>query len=446
VRRLTRLKGARAAAAAMATGLLLAACSGAEVVEEDDGGATETETETDGDAAEEPAGDDEAGTGEASGEPIRIGALHPTTGGLAQDGQPMSDAAQMAVDDINAAGGIQSLDGRPLELVTADTEGTAEIAQTEAQRMIDEGVVALVGPYQSAVAVNVASLAERSQIPFVVDVAVSNEVITDQSQFTFRIQPNATAMGVQGAQALADLAEATGEDVSSVVHLHDQTEFGTSINQAFAEEASSLGIEVAESIAYDPFNVSDLSTELSRVAAAGVDVLVATGYYGDGVLIARDASAVQPDIKGVFGIANGAFDINEFATDTDGAGEHFLNANYHFDATDERVQELRSRYDEEYGVTMRTAAVLTYQAVELIAAALEEAGSDDPTALRDAISGISLEDHLMAYDGPIEFDDTGENVNAQPIVMQVQDDDVVQVAPDTFAEAEAVFPSVPWQD
>lgn len=444
MQRLTRLKGARVAAATMAAGLLLSACSGAETVEGDDGATTGTEEEPTDEATDD--GEDDATTGEASGEPIRIGALHPLTGGLAQDGQPMSDAAQMAVDDINAAGGIESLEGRPLELVAADTEGSAEIAQTESQRMIDEGVVALIGPYQSAVAVNVASLAERSQIPFVIDVAVSDSVITDQSQFTFRVQPNATAMGVQGAQALAALAEATGEEVASVVHLHDQTEFGTSINEAFAEEAATLGIEVAASIAYDPFGVNDLTTELSRVEAADVDVLVATGYYGDGVLIARDASAVQPELKGVFGIANGAFDIDEFATDADGAGEGFLNANYHFDATDERVQELRSRYEEEYGQTMRTAAVLTYQTIELIAAGLEDGGSDDPIALRDAISGISLEDHLMAYDGPIEFDETGENVNAQPIVMQVQDDAVLQVFPESFAEGEPIFPTVPWQD
>ncbi len=442
MRRRTRLQRSRFAVLAIVAAMVLAGCSDPEVVEGDDDEPDTDETE------DEVEPDDEGDDGEASGsdeEPIQIGAIHPLTGGLAEDGNSMSSAVQMAIDDINEAGGIQSMGGRQLEFVAADSEGSAEVAQTEAQRMIDDGVSAIIGPFQSSVAVNLASLAERSQVPFVVDVAVANDVITDQSRFTFRIQPNATAMGEIGAQTLAELSAATGEEIARVAHLHDETEFGTSINAAFTAEAESLGIEVVESIAYDPFGVSDLTTELTRVDAADVDVLVATGYYGDGVLLAREAANVQPDIKGVFGIANGAFDIDSFPGDTDGDGNFYLNANYHWDAQSERVQDVRQRYQERFDRPMRTAAVLSYQAVEVIAAGLEIAGDSDPVALRDGISQSSIEDPLLAYGGPITFDETGETVGARPIVMQVQDGEIPQVFPEEFAQAELIFPAVPWE-
>ncbi|MFW6188662.1 MAG: ABC transporter substrate-binding protein [Actinomycetota bacterium] len=428
----------RVLAAVAALPLVTAACGGGEVVDEgaDDTGAEETEEE----AADEPADD-----ADAAAETIPIGSLHPLSGALADDGTSMDAAVEMAIEDVNEAGGIESLDGAQLELVSADSQGDPEVGQTETQRMIDEGVVAIIGAFQSAVAVNVATLAERSQVPFVIDVAVDDAIITEDSRYTFRIQPNATAMGQLGAQNLAAIAEGAGETVERVAYMHEETAFGTSVHDAFAAEAENLGMEVVEEITYNAFEVSDLTTELSQVGAADADVLAATGYYPDGVLMAREAMAVGPDVGSVFGIAHGAFDIAQFPEDVPDGSEYYFDSNYRFDATDEEVQEIRSRYQERTGNDMRTAAVLSYQATLLIADALERAASTDTTDLRDALSDSSL-DPLLAYPGPIEFDETGENVNAVPIVMQVQDGSVVQVHPDEFREADPVFPQTPWAE
>ena len=85
--------------------------------------------------------------------------------------------------------------------------------------------------------------------------------------------------------------------------------------------------------------------------------------------------------------------------------------------------------------------MLSYQAVELIAAALEEAGSSEPADVRDALAEISFEDPLLAFDGPITFDETGQNENATVIVMQVQDGAVEQVYPEQFETAPLAFPA-----
>ncbi len=407
-----------------------AACDSAEVV--DDGGEG-------GEAAEDtPAPESDVET-------IPIGSLHPLTGALANDGTAMDQAIQMAIDDVNEAGGIESLGGAQLELISADSQGDPEIGQTETQRMIDEGAVALIGAFQSAVAINVATLAERSQIPFVIDVAVDDAIITDESRYTFRLQPNATAMGQLGAQNLAAIVEGSGETDEQIAYMHEESGFGTSVYQAFAAEAETLGMEIVETITYNAFEVSDLTTELSRVAASDADVLAATGYFPDGVLLAREAMAVGPDVMAVYGIAHGAFDLAQFPEDVPNGSEYYFDSNYRYDATDESVQAIRDAYAERTGSDMRTAAMLSYQALILIADALERAGSADPQDLRDALSESSL-DPLLAYEGPIEFDETGENVNAAPIVMQVQDGAVVQVHPESFAEADPIFPGVPWAD
>lgn len=411
------------------------ACDSAEVTDGDENGEEP--------AAEDGPADDEASDPDA--ETISIGALHPLTGALADDGSAMNEAVQMAIDDVNEAGGIESLDGAQLELITADSQGDPEVGQTETQRMIDEGAVALIGAFQSAVAINVASLAERSQIPFVIDVAVDDAIITDESRYTFRLQPNATSMGTVGAQNLAAIAEASGEPVERIAYMHEESAFGTSVYEAFAAEADTLGMEIVETISYNAFEVSDLTTELSQVSAADADLLAVTGYFPDGVLLAREAMAVQPEVNAVYGVANGAFDLAQFPADVPDGSEYYFDSNYRFDSTNLDVQEIRAAYEERTGNPMRTAAVFSYQAVLLIADALERAGSADPQDLRDALSESSL-DPLLAYTGPIEFDETGENVNAAPIVTQVQDGSVVQVYPDELAEAEAILPGVPWRE
>ena len=373
--------------------------------------------------------------------PIKIGSVHPTTGALAGVGGLMNDGAAMAVEDINAAGGISSLDGRTLELVSGDSQGKAEVGQSEAQRLIDDGAVALVGTYQSDVTQNVASVAERSRVPLVIDVAVDDKILDQGYQYTFRIQPNASSMGTDGAKALAAIEEQTGQAIDRVSYLHIEGSFGDSVFDAFEKEAANQGISSVQEITYPATNFSDATTQVREAAVSNPDVIVATGYYPDGLLIANAVQQLNVNVKGLYGIANGAFDDSSFPGAAGPAGEGVLSANYHFDATDDRVTDIRTRFQEKFGRPMETAAMLSYQAVEVIAAGLEDGGDADPEALREAISGVSIENPLLAFSGPITFDETGQNSNATVIVMQVRDGAVTQVFPEEFAQEQIQFPT-----
>jgi branched-chain amino acid transport system substrate-binding protein len=385
--------------------------------------------------------DDEGGSGSSSPDEVVIGSIHPLTGPLAGAGQLMDQGAKMAVEDINKAGGIESLDGAELVLESGDSKGEAETGQSEAQRLIDEGAAALVGTYQSDVTLNVASVAERSRVPLVIDVAVDDQILEQGYQYTFRVQPNASSMGTDGADRLIEIAEQGGEKVDSVAYIHEEGAFGTSVFNAFKEEAESKGISVDKEVTYSPTNFSDATTQVREAASVDPDVIVGTGYYPDQLLVAKAVKTLSPDIQALYGVANGAFDDENFPNDAGAAGAGVLSANYHYNGASERTQDIRERFEQEYGSPMQTASVLSYQAVEVIAQALEEGGSADPSDVREAISGVSLDDPLLAFDGPIEFDETGQNTNATVVVMQVQGKAVEQVAPAEFETTKVTYPA-----
>lgn len=383
-------------------------------------------------------------SGGGSGDTVTIGSIHPLTGPLAADGEQMDEAVKQAVDAINAQGGIEALDGARLEVSAQDSQGKADVGQQAAQQLADEGVAGIIGTFQSDVTTNVATVAARSQVPLVIDVAVADEILDGQNEFVFRIQPNATSMGEFSAESLKSLADEAGEAVQTVAYMHDQSDFGTGVLRGFKSKAADLGIEVTEEIPYDPFNTNDFTTQLTQVKSAAPDVLAVTGYYPDGLKIAQNAAAVKPDVKAIFGVANGAYSLPEFPADGRSAADLVFDSNYHFDATKERVRKIRAEFNERTGQDMRTAAVLSYQAVEVLAQALEDAGSSEPTEVRDAIADVTIDDPLLTFPGPIEFDERGENRNAVPTLMQVQDGEVVQVLPAEVQQAEPRFPGTSW--
>ncbi len=396
-----------------------------------------------GSGSSDSATGDGGASGAASGKTITIGSIHPLTGGLAGAGQLMQDATELAAEDINAAGGITSLDGAKLEIASGDSQGKAEVGQSEAQRLTQSGAVALVGTYQSDVTKNVASVAERSRVPLIIDVAVDDSILAQGYKYSFRIQPNATAMGTSGADALAAVGEQGGSPIKTVSYIHIQGAFGDSVFAAFQKQAQVKGITIAKEVAYDSSSLNDAATQVSQAAAANPDAIVVTGYYPDSLLIAKALAALKPDVKGVYGIANGGFDDDSFPVAAAAAGNGLLSANYHYDATSDRVKDIRTRFEAKYGEQMETAAMLAYQAVEVAAAGLEKSGSDDPTKLRDAIAGLEVSDPLLAFDGPITFDETGQNTNATVIVMQILSGKVEQVYPDKFATTDLMFPAPP---
>lgn len=380
-------------------------------------------------------------TGGGSAETIKIASLHPLSGAAAADGQQMDNGAKLAAEAINAAGGIKSLGGAKIEIVSADSQGKPEVGQSEAQRVIQDGAVGIVGAYQSAVSANIATVAERNKVPFVIDVSSADSILSQGYKYTFRVQPSASVIGQQGAQYLFDMSKAAGKPVKKVAFLHEQGPFGSGVRDAFTKKATELGFEVGPAISYDAASVADLTTQVTQVKASGADVLAVAGYYRDGVLVAKAVNSVKPPVNAVYGVANGAFDLPQFPKDAGAAGEGYFDANYHPDYTKQTTKDLAALYKSKYNDDIRTGAVLSYDAVRVLADAMERAKSSEPAKIREAIAQTNLES-LMAQSGPIAFDERGENKGAIPILMQVQKGVINQVWPADLAQAEPAYPAM----
>ena len=132
--------------------------------------------------------------GRAQAKEVKLGYILPVTGPLAFEAQLSLNGLQLAVDEINAAGGIKSLGGAKLTLLPGDTQQKVELGNSEAARLIDQGVTAIIGPFSSLVAFSVRQVTEKNKTPFMLLAAVADNLTEGGLRYTFRMQPNGKAM------------------------------------------------------------------------------------------------------------------------------------------------------------------------------------------------------------------------------------------------------------
>jgi len=385
-----------------------------------------------------------SGGGASSGGTIKIGTVHPLTGTNAGDGQQMENGVKLAIETINAAGGIKSMGGAKLELAAGDTQGKPDVGQSEAQRLIQSGAVALVGTYQSAVSANVAAVAERNKVPFVMDITGDDGILQHGYKYSFRMQPQNSRFGSTAAQYLMQISTAAGKPAKKVAYLHENTAFGSGVYKAFKADAEKLGMTVDPEISYDAASVTDLTTQMTQVKASGADVLAVSGYYRDGVLAAKAVATVKPNLNAVIGAADGAFDQPQFPTDAGSAAQGYFDTNYHIDIKSADAKKFVDSYKSMYNADPRTGAALAYDSVRVIADGLERAGSSDGAKLRDGIAKTAIQP-LTVSSGPVHFSDTGENTSALPVLTQVQGPAPLVVFPADSAQAKPNYPANPGQ-
>ena len=373
---------------------------------------------------------------------VKVGHIHPLSGFLAFDGGLVVNGLTLAVEEINEGGGLKSMGGARIALSGGDTQGKVEVGMAEAERLIRDGAVAVLGPYQSPVAYAVSQLCEKERTPFVITVAVADNVTERGFEYTFRVQPNAKAMSERALDHLAELAKSTGVSVKTLAMLHEDGLFGTSIAGHVERHAKPLGMELGLKVPYN-FRTPDLTTEVTKVKAAKADVVIVSGYFGDGLLIARTATELRLETRAVMGIANGGFSNPKFLADQPQLADLILDANYWHNPRSERSKRVMEAYRKRFNAPMSSHSVQAYSAMMVLRDALERAGSADRTKVREALAKTNLADHILPQ-GPIRFDRTGENAGAQSVLLQNQGGRTVVVGPNEFAEAKAVFPVPRW--
>lgn len=374
----------------------------------------------------------------ATPQDIVVGHIHPLSGFLGFDGQELKKGLMLAVKKINDAGGIKSLDGAKLKLIDADSEGKPALAIPAVERFHRAGAVAILGCYQSSVTLVATQIAEKLRVPFVVSVAVADKVTGRGFKFTFRTQPRAEQMASQTVKYIKKITQASGVTVKTIAYLHDNTAFGTSLSEHVVKYAPEYGMEVITKVAYSP-RAADVSTEVGKIKAAGADVIMDTGYFGDGVRVLRMMREMRVKAKGIIGCGNGAFSHPKFVEELGSMTEYIMDGNYRANPVSPLTEEAFSQYKKTYGTEMGPSTVFAYQPMLVLADAIERAKSTDRDAIRKALSETNMTQHILPQ-GPIIFGPDGQNKNAQAAMMQVLKGKVQVVWPKQYSEADFVFP------
>src|SRR5262247_4797058 len=218
--------------------------------------------------------------GRAQAKEVKLGYILPVTGPLAFEAQLSLNGLQLAVDEINAAGGIKALGGAKLVLLPGDTQNKVELGNSEAARLIDQNVSVLTGPFSSLVAYSVRQVTEKNKTPFLLLAAVADNLCEGGLRYIFRMQPNGKAMATLTINNMIEMAKATNAPVKRVAMMHEDGNFGTTMGNHVEAFAKTSGYELVQRVPYS-LRSPDFTSELAKVKASKPDLLVISGYNGD---------------------------------------------------------------------------------------------------------------------------------------------------------------------
>jgi branched-chain amino acid transport system substrate-binding protein len=373
----------------------------------------------------------------AQAAPVKIGILQPVTGALAQDGEYGRLGAEIALNEINAAGGIKSLGGAKLQMVFGDARSSPEGGTAEVERMQAEGVAGIVGGFASPIALAATQAASRYDIPFIVDVGVSDQIVNRGLKNTFRFGPGFGTVTSTALENLSKLNDAAGKPAKTVVIVHEDGLFGSGMAKLLNERLAQRGFEILETIAH-PTPSRDMSNVALRIRALNPDLVIPSSYYSEFVLLARTMQQQRIRPKGVYAILNGAASNFRFVKEFPDAANLVMDCNHWADPRKPRTAEVRALAEKD-GRFWLYNTPLNYSCVRLMADAIEKAGSADRAKVTEALANSAFADHIMPY-GPTKFVN-GQNTGAAPVNTQVQNGDIKVIFPTEFADAKPIFPA-----
>ncbi len=376
---------------------------------------------------------------------ILIGHIHPLTGGLAHTGQAYKAGLMLAVDEINEGGGIKSLGGAKLKLLHGDSQGKPQTGVAEAERLAEAGVTATFGCYQSSVSFAVSQIMEKHRIPFLITLAISEKILQRGFKYTFRISADSIISVDKIIKSVPAFAKANNTTIKTIATIHEDTLFGVTMNENVKKFAPAQGLEVVAEIPYH-WKTPDLSAEVTKLKAAKADLIMPTGYLPDSILLAKTMKELNVNCKGVIGAVSGGISNPIFAKEAGAAAEYMMNGINWPNPLHPRALALAEKYAKKTGNKLSEDVAYGYMPVFVFKDALERAGSRDTKKIRDALAATNLNDHILPHEGPIAFNETGQNKNAGILITQVQKGDVVSVYPKAYAQKSPIFPVPAWKD
>ncbi|MFX0543519.1 ABC transporter substrate-binding protein [Roseovarius sp. S4756] len=377
---------------------------------------------------------------QAASAEVTFGALYPFSGQLALLGEESARGLELAVDEMNAAGGVQ---GEQVVLERGDAVDNNQ-AIGEARRLISrEGVKAIFGTYSSSRSIAASQVAELSGIPYFELGAVADEVTGRGLKYLFRVNPTAEDMAATITDMIVDkVAPAAGKEPGDlkIGIIHEDSSYGTSVaahQEAFSEEK---GLNIVTTQAY-PASTVDMSSIVLDLKQRGIDVVLQTSYQNDSVLFLQQANEADFKPLAIIG-GGGGYSMQPTA---EAVGEDVIDGVLNTDFTQyivnkeftPGIDDFLSAYQEKYGSEPRSGHSLTnYVGAMAVLQALNEADGFDADTIIETVSAIDIPEGTTAAGYGVKFGENNQNERARMMGLQWQDGKLVTVYPDDAAAAE----------
>lgn len=366
---------------------------------------------------------------------IKIGAAAPLTGRYAGGGGQIKNGYELAVADINAAGGVDVGGTKiPLELTILDDESDPTKTVQQFETLNTDGVVAYLGTFASDLHAAAAGIAEKNKVPYL-GVAFALQAVHDQGfKYLFSPFPKSPAMSV----STFDLLDSLNPKPTKVAIFAETTDWGKELTDLWTAEANSRGYTIT-AYEYAP-GTTDFSSIILPAKDAGAEVVLALPNPPDGLALAKQIKELGLDASAYLFIR--AADPPTFGENLGADSDGFLlmpgwNPAVKFPGAAEMAERHMAKFDKPAVATSGPA----YACVQILADAITRAGSLDRDAIRDAIAATSMDTVI----GPVTFnpDGTGKVLN---VVNQWQGGKQVLVWPADQASGTIIYPATPWGD
>ena len=368
--------------------------------------------------------------------PVKVGVLHPVTGWASYSGTQCRLGAMMAIEDINAAGGIKSFGGAKIEAVLGDAQSKPEVGVAEIERLQADGVSAVVGAYASAICLANTQAAAKYDLPHVVDIGVADSIVERGLPNTFRFGPGYKTVADLAIENLNSLNTAAGKPIKSALIIHEESLFGTGTAGLLSKALPNLGIEVKEVIKHaNP--TRDFNNIALRIKSVQPDIVIPANYYNEYALLVRTMQQQRIVPKAIYSVLGGAASQYKFVQEFPEASNGIIDCNHWFNPKDPRAQALRKRVEAQ-GKFFNYEVFLTYTAMMYLADAIENAKSRERGAITQALANSTFSDHIMPYAATKVVN--GQNTGARPLMTQVLNGDIKVIFPTDYREAAPLFP------
>ncbi len=337
---------------------------------------------------------------------IVIGHFASMTGSEATFGQSTDEGIRLAIDEVNAAGGIK---GKKIKLITMDNQGKAEEAAAVVTRLIEqEKVVAILGEVASSRSLAAAPIAQSKKIPMLTP-SSTNPKVTEVGDFIFRacfIDPfQGTVMAKFAAENLKMKKVAILRDVKS--------DYSVGLADFFTAKFKELGGEVVADLSYQSQDV-DFKAQLTQLKSKGVEGLFVPGYYTEVGLIARQARELGLTATLLGGDGWDSPKLSEIGKDAIN-GAYFSN-HYSTESKEPAAVEFMSKFKAKYNKQPDGLSSVAYDATRMLIKAMESSSEVTATAIRDQLASIK---EFVGATGKISIDEK-RNAVKSAVVVQVQ--------------------------